>query len=598
MNRDLFAGRYELLHEAQAGGGGRLFEARDAQSGEFVAVKVFHRQLDPKAPECRDLENIFAAAKACTHPKIVRFHHLSIEEGYLIREWIHGFGIVRLLRRRRELPAPELVALFDGLAEAIDTAVTAGLPPTGDLLSRVFVAWERSVTYEELDQLLGQPVTSWRGFSLKLNPLSLLQVLPSDDATQSTMVNVRMTSGPVLAPPVAFAEMVYELLGAPRRVGSSRRFVPLKALNEAGNHVLRRAIEGAPKPKSCAAFWQELIREIDLRRGATSQQGAAQQENSAPASAIPPSRPGVSVNTGAPVGLARPAAVKREKAAAVPPPLPTAQPSPAVPIQPPVLQPVRSLKIPEPFLRCVQGGSILRLTAPDVTVTPIHLISRPLFRIGRSLYHADLITRVLPETPENAKLSNELGRVHVIAEMKGATLSLRDGNGEQPSLNGAIYREAKLAHDRPTPLDRPGELALYRNYLLDVLPMLTTADRGCVITNENEWPGPSDPDPAVKGAVAFAPKRGQRFLRQAAWLFTRLDFALLPSGEISWCEAGSGASQGAFLRHRGQFWIANFSLPAGNLVVGNEDIPPGGVVPIIAGHAVQLGARNYLAELQ
>jgi hypothetical protein len=259
---------------------------------------------------------------------------------------------------------------------------------------------------------------------------------------------------------------------------------------------------------------------------------------------------------------------------------------------------VRALKIPEAFLGNVQSGSILRLTAPDVTATPIHLIARPAFRIGRSLYHADLITRVLPETPENAKLSNELGRVHVLAELKGQGLTLRDGNGEQPSLNGSTFRDVKLTHDRPMPLDRPGELALYRNYYLDVTPMLTTADRGWVISNETDWPGPPEGEVPLKGAVAFVPKRGQRLLRQAAWIFTRLDFSVSPTGEVSWCEAGSGASQGTFLKHRGQFWIANFSLPAGNLVVANEDIPPGGIVPIVSSAAVQLGARTYLAEVQ
>src|SRR4029453_4118462 len=101
----------------------------------------------------RNLEKVFSAAQSCSHPKIVRFHHLSVQEGFLVREWIHGFGVVRLLRRRRELPAAELAALFDGLAEAIDAPTAAQLPLSGDLLSRVFVSWERHVTYEELDQL-------------------------------------------------------------------------------------------------------------------------------------------------------------------------------------------------------------------------------------------------------------------------------------------------------------------------------------------------------------------------------------------------------------------------------------------------------------
>jgi hypothetical protein len=45
---------------------------------------------------------------------------------------------------------------------------------------------------------------------------------------------------------------------------------------------------------------------------------------------------------------------------------------------------------------------------------------------------------VLPETADNAKLSNELGRVHAIAELRGDRLYLRDGNGDQASLNGTV----------------------------------------------------------------------------------------------------------------------------------------------------------------
>jgi hypothetical protein len=57
MSKDLFAGRYEFLHEAPPGSGGRLFEARDTQTGGFVGVKVFHRQLEKGAPEREDLAN-------------------------------------------------------------------------------------------------------------------------------------------------------------------------------------------------------------------------------------------------------------------------------------------------------------------------------------------------------------------------------------------------------------------------------------------------------------------------------------------------------------------------------------------------------------
>src|SRR5262245_45656344 len=129
MSADLFSGRYELLHEAPPGAAGRLFEARDTQTGELVALKVFRRELPPDAAERADIERFFAAAKACQHPHIIRFHTLALDDGYLIREWIHGFPLIDLLRRRRELPALELVALLDQVPATLDAAVAADLAP-------------------------------------------------------------------------------------------------------------------------------------------------------------------------------------------------------------------------------------------------------------------------------------------------------------------------------------------------------------------------------------------------------------------------------------------------------------------------------------
>jgi len=576
MSADLFAGRYELLYEAPPGAAGRLFEVRDTQTGELVALKVFRRELPTDSAERGDLERFFGAAQACSHPHIVRYHHLALEDNYLIREWVHGFPLIDLLRRRRELPGAEVIALLNDVPETIDAAVAADLAPTGDLLSRLFVSWDRTLPADELVRLRGVPVTEWKGFAVKLNPMPLSSLLPlSPEETMHTMVSPMMASaGPMLTPSAAFAETIHQLLGAPRRSDRRRRYVPLGTLNEAGNNVLRRVVEGGTPPANCAIFWKELLDATGL---------SAQPRKISP----PPPPPPPILRDPPPSPHSAP-----------PPPPPPPPPSPKAPVLPPPLPKRRTLHIPEAFLGNVQPGSILRLTPRDISFTPIQLIARPLFRFGRSLYHSDFVTRVLPETPENEKLTKELGRVHAIGELSGDSITLRDGNGEQASVNGSTFEGKMLSTDKLTYVKGRGVLTLYRNYELEVVPMLGSTDLGWQIDNEADWTGPAPENSALRGAVVFLPRRNQPALRQAAWLFSRLDFALTPRGDITWCEAGSSLSQASFVYHRGTFWIATFNPPPGALSINNIELPHDSAIPLASGQPVQLGPGHYIAEIQ
>lgn len=579
MNPDLFAGRYEFLQEAPAGAGGRLFEARDAQSGTIVALKVFRRELEADAPERQDLQQLLDAARKCTHPGVLRYHSVSMDEGYLVREWVHGFCVMDLLRRRRELPAEELVALFDSLPEALDTANAAGIIPATNLITRLFIGWDRSVSVEEMARLRDISILNWRGFTLKLNPLAMSEILPMAwDETMNTISGDVLPIASALGPCVSFAETVYELLGAPHRGTRGRRYIPISTLSEGGNAVLRRIITGQGKPPTCLVFWKELLDASDLKRPEPPRPPVLPPPLPVrPSIPVPPTEPPIPVARAVPV-------------AAPPPP-------PPVPAEPP-LPPRRTLVIPDHCLSAVQRGTIARLTPRDVSFTPIHLIARPVFRIGRSLYHADFITRILPETAENEKLTKEIGRVHTIVEVRDGKIFLRDGNGEQASVNGSRLDEVQLSHDQPTRLERKGILSLYRNYELEVAPLLSSADRGCEIINESAWSGPVEPAPSITGAVAFRPLHNQSSLRQAAWLFTRLDFCVSARGDVIWCEAGSPSSQATFLHHRGQFWLANFSLPNGTMALNQASIGQGNVVPMTRNQAVTIGPGSYVIEVQ
>jgi hypothetical protein len=563
--QDLFAGRYDLLRELPQGAGGRLFEARDTQTGDIIAVKVFRRELDIDAPERQDLQRIFETAQRCDHPGLLRHHALALDGGYLVREWAHGFCLVDLLRKRRELPAEELAVLLDRVPDALDAANAAGLAPASGLISRLFAAFDAALSQDELARIKGESVADWPDFKVVLNPLSLGRLLPiSWDETMHTM-----SSGVVLAPgetslPLTLAEGVYELLGAPHRGGRGRRYVPISTLSEGGNSYLRSVLTGQSVPESCSHFWKQLLHESEL------QAPARRRSESKPAKAPAPPEPSIKSKT--------------------------PQPAPAVVPSPP--PPVRSLRIPDVFLKDTRLATILRFTPHDVSFTPVHLFARTTFKIGRSLYHADFITRVLPETAENEKLTKEIGRVHVLLERRGSAITVQDGNGEHASVNGSRLDNAPLTHEHPVPVTGKCVLSLYRNYEIEIAPLFGAFDLGCEITNEADWAGPDAPETPISGAIVFHPLNNQPSLRQAAWIFTRLDFGLSARGDVTWCDAGSPGSQGSFLYHRGHFWIANFQLPTGSLTVNRLEIPHGGVVPLVGHQSITLGPGNYVVEAQ
>ncbi len=536
MTNELFAGRYQLLGEAPKGAGGRLFEARDTESDEIVAVKVFIQPLPPKSPERADLEAVFARVRALDHPHLAEYLLLEIDEGYLVREWMNGFSLLELLRRRRELSGAEAITLLHGVPEAIDLARGAGIAGGQNYLERLLVAFDRGMAADKLEALRAEKVGDWPHFVVKLNPLVISTFLPtSEEDAMNTMVNVRPKAMGLVTPPAAFASMLYELLGGPHIVGEMKRYTPLAALNEGANAVLRRVLSGREVPSDCVALWQELLG----------------------ASGLKP--------------LPRKAA---------PPPLPAR----------------RLLTIPAALMGGVQPGTMLKVTPGDITCVPIHLIARPKFKIGRSLYQADFIARVLPETPDNEKLTKEIGRVHVLAEMVEDRLFLRDGNGEQASVNGSSFDGKPLSAEEVLPLDHPGVLALYRNYEMSVEPLHEVHDLGWKIVNEKEWHGPNEPDPAVRGAVAFRPRRGQTMLRNAVWIFTRLDFSVSEKGEPRWVEAGGPESEASFLHHRGQFWLANFSLSKAPVLEG-VNLEPNQTAPLTNGQVLLLGAGRYTIEI-
>ena len=222
---------------------------------------------------------------------------------------------------------------------------------------------------------------------------------------------------------------------------------------------------------------------------------------------------------------------------------------------------------------------------PHDDSTPIHLVARAQFRIGRSPAHSDWVARFQPETPENEILTNELGRVHLVGEVAGGRPVLRDGNGADVSINGSTFDGVPLAANAGTPVTRRGVLTLGELYAVDLVPLFEDAD---------DFPG--EGQSGVRGAIVFAPRRLEPTLRDAAWIFTRLDFTLRPGGGPAWLAPRRG-NPAAFLRRDGRFWLANASLRSDGLWLGDRSVAAGETVPLAAGESLRLGAREYSIEI-
>ena len=217
--------------------------------------------------------------------------------------------------------------------------------------------------------------------------------------------------------------------------------------------------------------------------------------------------------------------------------------------------------------------------------TPILLVAGAKFRLGRSPVHSDWVARFQPETPENEILTNEIGRVHVVGEILGGWPVLNDGNGAEASINGSTFDGQRLTADLGTPVRRRGVLTLGEQFALDVVPFLADADDIA----------PGDGHAEIHGAITFAPRRIEPTLREAVWIFTRVDFAIRPSGGPAWLPL-SRENPAAFLRRDGRFLLANMHLPGEALVLNEHVVSVGEIVPLSAGETLRIGARAYSLE--
>lgn len=532
--------RFELIDEMPHVTGGRLFRARDLAFAETVGVKQFGEGCGLPPEGCRQLDATVRHLQCLTHPNLLRIYHFDAPGGLLIQEWVHGISLLDLLRRRRELPVADAMRILAALPDTLDFLSREAVPTPRPLLGKLLIQFDSHVA---VDNITSKPVYEWPAFTLKLNALSIRELVatPLDDETTNTVVADPRQPSEISESygPRELARLLYELLGGRIRELDARRYIPIGALREAGNAVLRRTLLAMPHP-TCEALWKDLLN--------------AQPEFQ---------------------HLATPPAAQSKA-------------------------PSHALRIPEPLLADAHPGNVLTLEPIDRSATPIRLVARSHFNIGRSPQQADFIARLFPDNEANNTLTNRLSRVHTLLERVGKELLARDGNGKGPSLNGSFLDGEPLGPNPPTPLTHRSLLWLGQEYGLELVPIFERASRSLPISNFEAWCGakPVVPETGPSGAVVCLPINGQPSMRQTAWLFTEAGFGLNAIESLVWDTRGRRTSPAAFHYYHGCFWLRNTSLPENALSCNNTQLVRDTIAPLVPGQTVRMGSRAFTVRIE
>lgn len=432
--------RYELLEDLGEGEMGDLYKARNRETGEIVRLVKLNPSFVSDAEKYTQLEHEVEKVQAFTHPNILRIVTLEWIDpvATLAFEWTEGFSLLETLRSRRVLAPDEVLLLLEQLAEAVDSAVGAGLDRLDFALHKVLLAFADPIGPEREVELIHMAIRDWPTFTLKVNPLGIARELTMSDtwAGGRTIVGeisvVSAADSAVSEEDIrpryvqALAALVYELLGGtlppdilrPGTARSLSRYVPISTLPEEGNSVLRRGLDPEVSYPSGRAFFEALRRvETSItRRPVTPGVPVPKPPVAAAGSTVPPTAPverkapKLPVERKAPELPVEPRAPKlpvERKAPETPvepgvPKLPVEPKPPELPVEtaPPVLAPKRP-KSPKTKVPLIVAGTIVGLLLVGglvVVVIPLIPKTRPIVDNGSTPTPTPAVTPVVTPT--------------------------------------------------------------------------------------------------------------------------------------------------------------------------------------------------------
>src|SRR5215471_15658459 len=105
-----FGPRYHVIKLLGVGGMGSVYEARDAELGVLVAIKVIRPDATADHTAAADVERRFKRelilARQVTHKNVVRIHDLGEIDGikYITMAYVEGEDLATVLKREGKVP--------------------------------------------------------------------------------------------------------------------------------------------------------------------------------------------------------------------------------------------------------------------------------------------------------------------------------------------------------------------------------------------------------------------------------------------------------------------------------------------------------------
>ena len=135
---DLLAGRFEVIRFLAAGGMGEVYEARDRELGETVAIKTVRPKLAGDRASMARFRREVQLARRVTHPSICRIYDIfrhpleTTEDGpaplyFLSMELVAGETLSQRLAQRGRLAAGEALPIVRRVAQALAAAHDVGV---------------------------------------------------------------------------------------------------------------------------------------------------------------------------------------------------------------------------------------------------------------------------------------------------------------------------------------------------------------------------------------------------------------------------------------------------------------------------------------
>jgi serine/threonine protein kinase len=220
-----------------------LFKARDLHSNGVVGLRPLPLAAGYDTTRVEILRQEIERFRVIHHPNLIEILGFeTYDRGlFVVSEWIKGFSLQELLRARRELLWEETLRIAKPLGRVLDFVAESKIL-TGRLsLRQAFI--EVPQLAEESQELLRTPVSSWPPFIVKVDALSLGQIIP-ETLSEPTQTVVDQAGLDFPTDPVQqLALVTYELLGGVKPASSPGgpvpRLNPVPSLSEPGNAVLR-----------------------------------------------------------------------------------------------------------------------------------------------------------------------------------------------------------------------------------------------------------------------------------------------------------------------------------------------------------------------